>query len=408
MTDFGSRLRSLRLERGLSQADLGATTYSASYISHLESGRRKPTREVLDFLASRFAMRADELESALGTVEPEAQHSAAMAALELRVQLAASARDYPEVLAASEAVPIPAAKEDSDVWWAVMWMKAQALLASESYEPCAQLAVDLAESSLALLSAELRAACYALASRALRAYGNLEQALERSNEAISSGFESGYLPQIAAARREQIATLAELGRLSEAVAAAQRLEGLQSQLGRTQLAGLVAWTLGNVAFLNGDPDKGVAEHARASGILSPDSDLRQWARFHKASAAMRMGAGITDGVDESLERAQHALALVGNASDLAELELLRAQRIVDDEPESALKLAEHGLAMTALPDQTMAEGHLLRARAFERLGSRSEVRTALMAAANYFDEAGADRKASALWRRLASDNSLME
>ncbi len=42
---FGEKkLRAERLERGLTQAELGKDLYSPSYISLLETGRREPTR----------------------------------------------------------------------------------------------------------------------------------------------------------------------------------------------------------------------------------------------------------------------------------------------------------------------------------------------------------------------------
>ena len=58
---LGKRIRSLRRERGLSQDDLAAPKYSAAYISHLENGKRHPSHEALDHVASKLGMSVEQL-----------------------------------------------------------------------------------------------------------------------------------------------------------------------------------------------------------------------------------------------------------------------------------------------------------------------------------------------------------
>jgi transcriptional regulator with XRE-family HTH domain len=62
---LGQRLRALRIERGLSQADLAGDLVSPSYISLIESDRRSPERDVLDGLARRLGCSALFLESGI-------------------------------------------------------------------------------------------------------------------------------------------------------------------------------------------------------------------------------------------------------------------------------------------------------------------------------------------------------
>ena len=52
----------------------------------------------------------------------------------------------------------------------------------------------------------------------------------------------------------------------------------------SQLAGEVAWVIGNVAFMRHDYAEGVKYHERAARLLSPPNDIDLWARFNKASA----------------------------------------------------------------------------------------------------------------------------
>lgn len=60
---LGQRVRALRIERGLSQADLAGDIVSASYVSLIESGRRSPEHAVLDGLAARLGCSASYLET---------------------------------------------------------------------------------------------------------------------------------------------------------------------------------------------------------------------------------------------------------------------------------------------------------------------------------------------------------
>lgn len=66
---LGQRVRALRTERGLSQADLAGELVSPSYVSLIESGQRSPDREVLEGLARRLGCSAQYLESGIAPEE---------------------------------------------------------------------------------------------------------------------------------------------------------------------------------------------------------------------------------------------------------------------------------------------------------------------------------------------------
>jgi transcriptional regulator with XRE-family HTH domain len=66
---LGQRLRVLRNERGLSQADLAGDLVSASYVSLIESGKRLPERDVLQGLARRLAVSSAYLETGVAPEE---------------------------------------------------------------------------------------------------------------------------------------------------------------------------------------------------------------------------------------------------------------------------------------------------------------------------------------------------
>jgi transcriptional regulator with XRE-family HTH domain len=71
LTAVGPRLRTLRRERGTTLAALSETTgISTSTLSRLESGRRKPTLELLLPLAAAHGVALDELVGAPPTGDP--------------------------------------------------------------------------------------------------------------------------------------------------------------------------------------------------------------------------------------------------------------------------------------------------------------------------------------------------
>jgi len=71
LDDVGARLRALRRHRGLSLADLAHSTgISTSTLSRLESGRRRPTLELMLLLARAHQVPLDELVGAPETGDP--------------------------------------------------------------------------------------------------------------------------------------------------------------------------------------------------------------------------------------------------------------------------------------------------------------------------------------------------
>ncbi|KQT94652.1 XRE family transcriptional regulator [Marmoricola sp. Leaf446] len=71
LDSVGPRLRALRLEAGLTLADLATTTgISVSTLSRLESGGRRPTLELLLPLARAHGLALDDLVEASGAADP--------------------------------------------------------------------------------------------------------------------------------------------------------------------------------------------------------------------------------------------------------------------------------------------------------------------------------------------------
>src|SRR6476661_10160713 len=65
----GERLRQLRVASGLTQSELAGERFSKEYISQIERGKTRPTRETIEWLAVRLGVDATFLASGVSTDE---------------------------------------------------------------------------------------------------------------------------------------------------------------------------------------------------------------------------------------------------------------------------------------------------------------------------------------------------
>ena len=64
---LGERLRRLRSDAGLTQTELAGGRFSKEYVSQIERGKTRPTRETVEWLAQRLGVDPDLLQSGLST-----------------------------------------------------------------------------------------------------------------------------------------------------------------------------------------------------------------------------------------------------------------------------------------------------------------------------------------------------
>src|SRR5215213_5728390 len=68
-TRLGDRVRQLRVSAGLTQTDLAGDRFSKEYVSQIERGKTRPTRETVEWLAARLAVDVDFLQNGVSTDE---------------------------------------------------------------------------------------------------------------------------------------------------------------------------------------------------------------------------------------------------------------------------------------------------------------------------------------------------
>ncbi len=66
---LGERLRQLRVAAGLTQTELAGERFSKEYVSQIERGKTRPTRETIEWLAARLGVDAAFLADGVSTDE---------------------------------------------------------------------------------------------------------------------------------------------------------------------------------------------------------------------------------------------------------------------------------------------------------------------------------------------------
>lgn len=66
---LGDRVRQLRVSAGLTQTDLAGTRFSKEYVSQIERGKTRPTRETIEWIAQQLRVDADFLQNGVSTDE---------------------------------------------------------------------------------------------------------------------------------------------------------------------------------------------------------------------------------------------------------------------------------------------------------------------------------------------------
>ncbi|GGC80441.1 hypothetical protein GCM10011512_04000 [Tersicoccus solisilvae] len=405
-TSFSKKLKEARLARGLTQAELAGDAYTASYISLLESGRRRPTDAIMSELAGRLGVTVDELRS----FRQEVTTGTSIASIELEMEARQAWKNYDYDLAADFAARALASSDiehNLSAWWSLSLLYAECLMVSEKYEPCWEAAQALRHHPVARESVNLAAEAEIIAAAAKQGMGRLPDAVHHARAAVDllRDHPSANPSTLLEAQCSLIATLAESDQLAEAADVARQIDLQPTARVSAQMRGRGAWTVGNMAFLRGDAQEGVRLHNQAIDLLSPAMGLRQWGRLNKTTADMRITNGaMSEQITEYLERAQFAIDVVGNRSDKLELAMVSARwSLAASKPAEALGQLNPVLAeLDTLAPQTAGEAELIHARILELMGRIGESSRALLRAAHSFEAAGAYERATDAFKQYVT------
>ncbi|MDP9884202.1 tetratricopeptide (TPR) repeat protein [Sinomonas atrocyanea] len=310
-------------------------------------------------------------------------------------------RDYAGAASCAEAAAQAAlAAGRQGIWWTMAYMRAECLMKQGQLAECRRIVQQLLEHRIVTESAGLAVRARQMLAAVCHGLGLLSTAVEHAREAVRLGarLPAGATVYIGALRA-LIAALAESGRLEEAWDHCRTLGPLVDEETTRQLCGEAEWVIGNVAFLRGDHQEGLGHHERARELLSPTADIELWAPFNKATAAVRLTAGILGPETlAAVERAELALSIVGGPRrEHLEVALIRARwlHLTGQAAEAADRLKTIHAERSLLGRHTAGEVALLYGRALKALGRNDE-------AVELLDTALADFSATGLPHRIGA------
>jgi hypothetical protein len=324
--------------------------------------------------------------------------SPAYAAAELRAHEHRAKHEFSEAAQSAEsAAEIARGRGDSATWWDMTFFQAENLLEAGSFEACANLAWELVQSLSEGSARGLQARARVLLAKALQAAGHLEEAADSARTAAELMADDPDVETYVLARQALIAALADSGALDAAWTESLILAEVASAEVDEQLLGKSYWVVGNVAFLCGKVHEGLFFHELAAATFSPTRNLDVWAKFNKASAAMRLAADIGDAATlRCIERAELATDVIGgSANDYGLLKLNRAHwNLLAGDPLAAIAVLEDLCGPDdSLTPQRIGEAFLLLGRAHAAVRNTAAARVHLLEAAAHFETAGAQQRA---------------
>jgi tetratricopeptide (TPR) repeat protein/DNA-binding XRE family transcriptional regulator len=405
--DFGRRLRGLRRERGLSQAQLGGHDLSVSYVSLLETGRREPTPKVLSALARTLEVDEHEL---LGTGPSQPRG----VDLSLGVRFAQLALAAGDVEAAEEqarqllrggggsapdGAPVPksvivqalqvlagAAEARGDLRQAIATLER---LQSDEFDVGA---VDVLEAGIGL-------------TRCYREVGDLHRAVDVAEETLRRLRETG-VPEAALTRLTSTLASAyfERGDHFCALHLLERAIEVHTPASRRE-RGSAYWNAAVVAGRTGQVQQALVFAERASALFAEDEDERALARLRVLRASLLLRGWPVDVTSalRHLDDAEAQLSALGHQIDLAYAETERARALVLlGRPEEGLAVAAGALhRLGDEPRLERARAELVLSQCLRSLHRRDEASAAVRRAVDQMQELGNSRDAAAVWRDLA-------
>jgi tetratricopeptide (TPR) repeat protein len=421
---LGERLRQLRVAAEMTQTDLAGDRFSKEYVSQIERGKTRPTRETIDWLAQRLGVDSGFLANGVSADERgrvDAALTRAGALLEARrndealeefesIRAAVLATGMPELEARALAGEATVRMRAGDVREAIALLeRARALSEGTSFSDVeradvlfrlgvARYKLNSIQTSIGLFdealkvaerseipSDQLRSNILAWRSRCYRRRRDLEAAREDVERALELA-EGLNDKRTAADVYFQASIIADReGHWVLARSYAERAKAAYEELSDRGNLGRLLNNLGGINFLLGHPDEAVDFLKDAVGIALEVGNDAEAAHAVNGIAQVHLRTGD---VKRAEEQARYALELLGDRLDeIAEIgnaQLVLGRALLEqdrlDEADEALQAGE---------------------RAYDQLSSGSHRASAWVAQGDLAARRGDDRAASRLYRQAA-------
>lgn len=401
MQDLGVRIRELRLARGLSQSELGQGRYSGSYISHIESGRRIPSPEVLQFLAERLRMPIAQLDPN----DSEAADADAAGWLSSARRYMVT-RQWDDALRCAQQARTIAERlgRQGRVWEAEL-VQAKVYGRAGYFEQAADQAKRLADDTCVGMVPTLKAEAHILAAHSYRQLGRLTEAATEANNAIHLA-DRLDVDLEASALIELLGAVVNSPDRINTQPIEERLEMLIDDLTSAEATN-VARSIASAAFARGDERIGLAMLERGLTLCDVRTDPRTWASLNLALARAIVDSegGDLRRAKACLEAAWPVISLTASPGETVGIRLVRARYALrSGDAKAALEQLEILARQADVAGDLIFQAEVARsmADALLVLDRVTEGRAQLQRAAGLFERASAHQRALDVWHRFAS------
>jgi transcriptional regulator with XRE-family HTH domain len=398
LVDFGRRLRSTRVARGLTQEAVAGKEISGAYVSRIEAGQRRPEPRVAELLAERLGTTLDYLVTG---VEPKYAEEIRLALRYAELALHSGEAHDAEVQlrkllidSSSDLGPLRAEAE---------WIHARSLEAIGRLDDAATILERLAaqrNQPLWLPATIALCRCYREAGDLSRSIDVGQAALRHAESLGLDGTEDAVLIAVSlvGAYYERGD---ELYALQLCRSTMRQAEKLQSPTARAS----AYWNASIVASRRGELDEAIRLADKAVTLMSDTDDIRSLARLRQQLGLMLLRQDPPDSVqgERHVRKARRDLTDAdGSVVDIARCDVVLARgHLNSGDLDAAQQVAEQALGLLS------GQGAFLEAEAEAILGSvehrranRAEARRHYRAAVAALTAAGADRAAASLWFEL--------
>jgi len=421
---LGERLRQLRVAAGLTQSDLAGERFSKEYVSQIERGKTRPTRETIEWLAVKLGVDAGFLEKGVS-----ADERSRVEAMLSRAEALTSAQQFPEAIEELEnsrtAVLATGAPE---LEYRALTAEAWARMEGGEVKPALQLlercrtiadnpgfsdvdraqvlfrmgvcryhlssmasAIGLFSEALGLAEGSqlpcdlLRSDILGWRSRCYRRQRDYEAALEDVERALELASALDDHRTMANVYFQASMVAERMGHWVLARSYAERSKAYYEQLNDERNVGRLLNNLGALNFQLGKPDKAVEDLKSAYRVLLDQGSEAEAGNVVSSLAHVHL---MTGQVESAEKEARHALELLGDREDflfdIAPTQLVLGRSLMEqgrlDEAQEMLRTAEASA---------------------EQLESISHRAAAWMAQGDLAGRRGEDTTAARLYRKAA-------
>jgi transcriptional regulator with XRE-family HTH domain len=400
LTELGARIKAARLAAGLTQTQLGAPEATVSYVSRIESGRRRPDPRVLDAFADRLGVPVAELLAGPPAVDDqESRLSVDFVALSLELGDAADALAHAERLLADPDVAAGFGER-------LQFLRGRALEMLGRLDDAVQAYEDLLATHP---GGEFALGCGMALSRCYREWGDLGRAISVGEQLLATVADRGLAGcdeaiqltvTVAAAYHQRGDSVHAVRLCREAIAVAERSGSPRSRASAYWNASIMELEAGAVSGA-------VALASKALALLGEGTDSRNLARLRSELGIMQMQLDppeLDDAV-ANLSAAAEAMAL----SDAGRIDRLRNDlalaeaALIGGDIERGRQLATEVLEQ-APPDAPMlaADARTLQGQAAAADGDGAAAALLFKQAVHLLTGVGADRAAGQRWLELGT------